>query len=135
MNNGRNNNNSRKSACSLEHHKLSFKESDWKLPGMDSINAAPSRTRGGGLGRPNLKRVLPFEEDTTSESDAETPEASAAAVDFEDLPEEEEEESEEEDEPKQKPPSTHVIVETKALTDLIVSHCRCMQRLWRSCEG
>jgi hypothetical protein len=62
---------------------------------MESNNAAPSRTRGGGLGRPNRKRVLPFEEDTTSESEAETPiEAAAAAVDIEDLPEEEEEEDE-----------------------------------------
>jgi hypothetical protein len=129
------NDHNRKSLTSLQMYKLACKEGDWKLPGTATTATLP-RTRSGSKGRPNPNKKLPLEL-SSDESDHggknNNEEAPFEIVDdsssseWEDEPEEEESEEEEDEveEQAKKPNASRVIVETNALTDILVNNCRC----------
>jgi hypothetical protein len=127
----------RKSSQSLDLYKLAVKQEaqSWKnLPGLGTREMPTTRTRNGGQGRPNLSRRLPLELSSSSKSEdnnedearaIEILDEDSSGVEGDEEDTEEEEEEEEEEEAPTKPPASRVIVETNALTDVIVSNCRC----------
>jgi hypothetical protein len=114
----------------LEGNRLSYEEG-WNLPGAC---VPSSRTRGGGSGRPNLKKRL-FNEIISSESDSEwemeeveSSEDGEEQVDTEDFftdEDLEEEDDEDDDEEDGKPPPTRLLLEYESLKKCMEKNCRC----------
>jgi hypothetical protein len=107
--------------------KLGMKESDWKLPGTTGAPVV-SRTRFGGIGRPNLQIKEDLYYDVSSEDEL-----------IESSDEEEEEVAEEEDDEegedtnnkkKKKPDASRAILEVKSVIDAVEKHGRC-----KDCSG
>jgi hypothetical protein len=101
-----------------EKQKLALGEDGWNLNGGSLV--LPSRTRGGGTGRPNMARFA--EDDTTSESDA------SIAIAEEVTASEEEpvvEEADDGDKKKAKPSASRVILEVDSLSKAIAAVGRC----------
>jgi hypothetical protein len=109
-----------------ETAKLSFKESDWNLPGGHAT-IMRTRTRHGGSGRPDLstnKRITFVELESSEEEVVSSSESEDEEVD------EEEEEDEDEDIKKEKPVSTRIIVERDQLMEAFEKNCVC-----KDCHG
>jgi hypothetical protein len=103
-----------------EAKRLGSTEGDWKNIGGMSSKEVKGRTRGGGVGRPNLAKRVYNEES----SDDETVVAVVREPEFVD--EDEDDEDEEDDEvPKKKPPANNLIFEAEAMKDMLDKNCRC----------
>jgi hypothetical protein len=121
----------RKLSTAVQCGKLKAAQSDWNLPGASQL--APTRTRSGGIRRPNNDLLVEIEVSSSSAS------ASASASDItevlevgdDDLEEEavaEEEDSWSEDDDEddgRKPSSSRVILESEPLINLLKKNCRC----------
>jgi hypothetical protein len=130
MNNKSNSNNYiRSSGVRRQQNSLGAKESDWKLPGLEAT-LPPTRTRGGGNGRPTLAKRLPLELSSDSDDDEEEvpmvdiADSNDGDEEMEDAGEEEEDDNDEEEVAK-KPFPSRIIIETNALTDMIENIAQC----------
>jgi hypothetical protein len=104
----------------LESHRLSSRESGWRLSGS---NTGPTlhRTRGGGNGRPNLKRdeaSIVMDESSDEDEEGEWDEA------YEDS---EEESSDNDYEEFEKPKPTRLLLEHDATMKFIEKNSRCRE--------
>jgi hypothetical protein len=109
--------------------KLQVRE-DWKLAGS-SGPAVLTRTRGGGNGRPDIggriQRLLSFQEEAI-DVDEEVESSAMASLDpqeDEDLLVEEDSDVDDDEDEDGKPSSSRVILEVKALRNLLRKHCVC----------
>jgi len=103
----------------FESRKLSYKESDWNLPGS---TLRSTRTRHGGVGRPNLTRKSNLSDDSSDEDDSEDGEFEPSSSDTD---ESETEADNHEPETSKKPPATRVILEVESLTKMMHELSKC----------
>jgi hypothetical protein len=109
--------------------KIKTKETDWNLAGIGPGSIVVSRTRGAGNGRPNFDRmhkILLIESSSSSDDSSFVPETEVVSDEEESL----NHESEEEEDDGKKPPASRVILEVKAIEEVISKSCRCPK-----CDG
>jgi len=103
---------------SIESRKLSYHESDWRLPGS---SLPTTRTRHGGQGRPNLNRKSDADElESVDDDQSKTSDTDETEVD--DLSEEE---ADKQTPNNRKPPATRVILEVGSLIKIMDELCQC----------
>jgi len=109
-------NTSKRINSAAENRKLSQKEGDWQLP---SGSSTTTRTRHGGIGRPNLNRKQFFDQSLSDSDDSYDPSES------EESDESEGEANERVDANAKKPPATRVILEVAALKEMMSELSKC----------
>jgi hypothetical protein len=106
-------------------NKLSNKEKDWNLVGVN-LDPTATRTRAGGRGRPNLTaRRKQFNEPESSDESESDPEW-IEGVEEEDEDDDAEDLSEDESEsPDNDAKATRVVLEVDTLMQTLEKYCRC----------